>query len=81
VLDAALHGVDPAWMSECPVAEDLAAGRLLTVLDNCAELSPELCPYYPRHRHVAAGLRAFIDVIRECAPTHAGSVPGLKDRL
>jgi DNA-binding transcriptional LysR family regulator len=73
VLDAALHGVGLAWMSEWAVAEDLAAGRLVSVLDDWAELSPGLCLYYPGHRHVPAGLRAFIDVLRECAPSDSAT--------
>lgn len=67
ILDAALHGVGLAWMSEWAVARAVAAGDLVTVLDDWAEEAPGLCLYYPGHRHVPAGLRAFIDVLREKA--------------
>jgi DNA-binding transcriptional LysR family regulator len=67
ILDAVFHGVGLAWMSEWAVAEHVAAGRLVSVLDDWSERAPGLCLYYPGHRHVPAGLRAFIDVIRECA--------------
>jgi DNA-binding transcriptional LysR family regulator len=67
ILDAVFHGVGLAWMSEWAVAEHVAAGRLVSVLDDWSERAPGLCLYYPGHRHVPAGLRAFINVIRECA--------------
>ena len=63
--DAALRGVGLVWMNEWSVAADLAAGRLTPVLENWSPRLPELCLYYPGHRHVPAGLRAFIEVIRE----------------
>jgi DNA-binding transcriptional LysR family regulator len=67
LLDAALHGVGLAWMSEWAVAADVAADRLIRVLDDWSPLSPGLCLYYPGHRHVPGGLQAFIEVIRETA--------------
>ncbi|WP_213768104.1 LysR family transcriptional regulator [Caballeronia sp. dw_19] len=66
MLDAAFHGVGLAWMSQWAVADHIAAGRLVSVLDDWSERAPGLCLYYPGHRHVPAGLRAFIDLIREC---------------
>jgi DNA-binding transcriptional LysR family regulator len=67
MVDAALHGVGLVWTSEWYVATHIAAGRLATVLDDWSPPYPGLCLYYPGHRHVPAGLRAFIDVVRDIA--------------
>lgn len=66
IRDAALHGIGLAWVSEWAVEDDIAAGRLLSVLDDWAERTSGLCLYYSSHRHVPAGLRAFIDMLRNC---------------
>jgi DNA-binding transcriptional LysR family regulator len=65
IIEAALQGVGLAWTSEFAVAADIAAGRLIRVLEDWTPPYPGLCLYYPGHRHVPAGLRAFIEVIRE----------------
>jgi DNA-binding transcriptional LysR family regulator len=68
MLDAALEGMGLIWTSEWAMAGYLADGRLIPVLDDWAESIPGLCLYYPGHRHVPAGLRALIEVIRERVP-------------
>ncbi|MDB5827420.1 MAG: LysR family transcriptional regulator, partial [Variovorax sp.] len=65
MLDAALDGAGLAWLSEWPVKPHLASGRLLRVLEDWTPAYPGLRLYYPGHRHVPAGLRAFIEVVRE----------------
>jgi len=65
IAQAARAGMGLAFMSEWYVAEDLAAGRLLQVLDDWTPPFPGMRLYYPGHRHVPAALRAFIELIRE----------------
>ena len=67
-IDASLRGVGLAFVAEWLVADHVAAGRLERVLIDWTPPFPGLCLYYPGHRHVPAGLRAFIDVMREMAP-------------
>jgi DNA-binding transcriptional LysR family regulator len=68
--EAALQGVGLAYVSEWSVAEHITAGRLIRVLDDWTPPYPGLAVYYPGHRHVPAGLRAFIDVVREVMASH-----------
>jgi DNA-binding transcriptional LysR family regulator len=63
--EAALAGAGLAYMRKAWIADDVAAGRLMSVLDEWMPSSAGLCLYYPGRRNVPAGLRAFIDVIRE----------------
>jgi len=64
---AARAGLGLAYLSEWNVAIDLQAGMLVRVLDEWMPPLDGLCLYYPGRRHVPAGLRALIDMIREHA--------------
>jgi DNA-binding transcriptional LysR family regulator len=65
VLRAALEGAGLAYVSEWSARKALAEGRLIQVLSDWTPPYPGLCLYYPSHRHLAAAMRAFTDVIRE----------------
>jgi DNA-binding transcriptional LysR family regulator len=65
MVEAALEGLGLAFVSDFWVAEHLAAGSLVAVLEDWTPPFPGLCLYYPRHRHMTAGLRAFVDLLRE----------------
>jgi DNA-binding transcriptional LysR family regulator len=68
--DAAVRGLGPAYMTEWLVQEDIAQARLIRVLSDWTPSLPGLRVYYPDHRHVPAGLRAFIGIVRKAiAPT------------
>jgi DNA-binding transcriptional LysR family regulator len=65
MIEAALEGLGLAFVSDWWVSDHLADGSLRAVLEDWTPPFPGLCLYYPRHRHMTAGLRAFIDLIRE----------------
>ena len=65
--EAVLAGVGLLLIAEQTVADDLAAGRLIQVLDDWTPAYPGLSLYYPGRRHAPAKLRAFIDLVRERA--------------
>jgi len=67
MLQAAREGLGLAYMSEWNVAADLQDGTLIRVLDAWTPPLDGLCLYYPGRRHMPAGLRALIDLIREHA--------------
>jgi DNA-binding transcriptional LysR family regulator len=65
MLDAARAGVGIAYLSEWNVAADLAAGSLVRVMEDWTPPFPGLCLYYPGRRHLPAGFRALVELIRE----------------
>jgi len=67
VLCAALEGAGLAYVNEWNARKALAEGRLVQVLSDWTPPYPGLCLYYPSHRHLAAAMRAFTDVVREFA--------------
>ncbi len=44
--------------------ESLRDGSLRQVLADWTPPYPGLCLYYPRHRHIGAGMRAFLAYLR-----------------
>ncbi len=65
LLRAALNGVGLAYLNEWQVADAVAAGRLMHVLQDWTPPYPGLCLYYPGRRHLPAKMRAFIELIRD----------------
>ncbi|WP_144152170.1 LysR family transcriptional regulator [Paraburkholderia sp. BCC1885] len=67
MLQAVRAGLGVAYLTEWNVAADLQAGTLVRVLEDWTPPLDGLCLYYPGRRHVPAGLRALIEMIREYA--------------
>lgn len=65
MLEATLAGAGLAYLNEWAVRDHIAEGRLVPVLEEWSPPYPALCLYYPGRRHVPAGLRALIELIRE----------------
>lgn len=73
MIDAALAGAGLAYVSEWEVEAHLAAGRLVRVLEDWTPRYPGFCLYYPGHRLVPAGLRAFVQLLQEKPSAKRGS--------
>jgi DNA-binding transcriptional LysR family regulator len=65
MVEAVLEGLGLAFVSDFWVAGHLGEGTLQDVLEDWTPPFPGLRLYYPRHRHMTAGLRAFVDMLRE----------------
>jgi DNA-binding transcriptional LysR family regulator len=65
MVQAAAAGLGIAYVPEHAFAGHLERGELVVVLAEWCPPIDGLCLYYPGHRHVPAGLRAFIDLLKE----------------
>ena len=74
MAQAALQGAGLAYIGEATVAEDIADGRLIQVLDDWTPPYPGLSLYYPGRRHAPAKLTAFIELVREQARRDSAAV-------
>ncbi|WP_310300961.1 LysR family transcriptional regulator [Rhizobium sp. BE258] len=72
LLAAALDGCGLAYVTRWMAADALADGRLRQVLSEWTPPYPGLCLYYPRHRHLGTGVRAFLDFLRS-QPSNSNS--------
>ncbi|HEX7853772.1 MAG TPA: LysR family transcriptional regulator [Sphingobium sp.] len=64
ILEAALDGAGLAYLERHAVAEPVAAGRLVSVLEDWTPSYGGLCLYFAGRRHLPAKLRALVDLIR-----------------
>jgi DNA-binding transcriptional LysR family regulator len=65
MIEAAAGGLGIAYAPNRSAQAYLDRGELVSVLDDWCPDIPGLFLYYPGHRHVPPGLRAFIDVLKE----------------
>ena len=72
---AALAGHGIAVLPSFLCAGDLAAGRLVDVLDGWSPTEVVVHLVYPSHRHLSARVRAFVDLVVERSPTFPSSLP------
>jgi DNA-binding transcriptional LysR family regulator len=75
MVEAALDGLGIAYVPEPYARDALARKRLVAVLSDWCPTIPGLFLYFPGNRHIPAGLRAFIDVLR-AAQDGGGDVAG-----
>lgn len=64
IVDAALAGVGIAYCLEDQVVGEIAAGRLVRVLEDWCPSYGGFYLYYPSRRQLPAPLRAFVDFIK-----------------
>lgn len=64
MIRAAIDGMGIAFTTESEIARHVAEGRLVPLLKDWTEPFPGYFLCYPRQRHMAPALRAFIDVLR-----------------
>lgn len=65
MIEAALAGHGLAYVIDHSVAEAIDDGRLIRVLSDFTPAYPGLRLYYPPHRQMRAGLRTFIDFVKQ----------------
>mgnify|MGYP001028956581 FL=1 len=71
MVRAAEEGLGLAFVYRQYAQDALAAGRLVSVLDDWRPPETGFFLYYPSHRLVPSGLRAFIDLVREVHPSNS----------
>ncbi|KZY47785.1 LysR family transcriptional regulator, partial [Roseovarius sp. HI0049] len=64
---AVLEAVGIGYFMESNVREDIAAGRLVRILDDWTPPVAPLCLYYPSRRNPPAAFKVFVDLARELA--------------
>ncbi|KRS10710.1 LysR family transcriptional regulator [Roseovarius atlanticus] len=64
---AVLNGVGIGYFMESNVRADIAAGRLVRILDDWTPPVAPLCLYYPSRRNPPAAFKVFVDLARELA--------------
>ena len=81
---AAVDGLGIAYTPEALAEPFLRSGQLVRVLEDWSPSFEGLFVYYPGHRQVPAGLRAFIDMIRaargSASPRRSRKNPFARDR-
>ncbi|TFW13648.1 LysR family transcriptional regulator [Duganella callida] len=69
MLEAALAGAGLIWTNEQGLLPHLARGTLQAALTEWSPAEPALHLYYSSRRHLSAGMRALLALVRELYPT------------
>lgn len=69
---AVMNGVGFGYFMEADVREDIAAGRLVRILDDWTPPLVPLCLYYSNRRNPSAAFQAFIALARDFATGRLG---------
>jgi DNA-binding transcriptional LysR family regulator len=72
MVAAATDGLGIAFVTVDAASDALLRGDVSILLEDWAPTFPGYCLYYPGHRLLPAGLRAFIDVLKEWDVGHTG---------
>lgn len=64
---AAMNGLGIGYFMEADVREDIAAGRLIRILDDWTPPLAPLCLYYSNRRNSSAAFQAFVTLARDFA--------------
>lgn len=68
IVRAARAGLGFGYVVKWVAEGDLVTGTLIQVLSDWTPPYPGLCLYYPRHRNLSAGMRAFVEYTRRKMP-------------
>jgi len=68
---AAVHGMGVAWMPDFYIRDDIAAGRLVTLLDEFAAEPLGIWLVYPHRRHLSLKVRLAVDHLAESLKSYA----------
>ena len=67
---AVTNGIGIGYFMEADVRDDIAAGRLVRILEDWTPPLVPLCLYYPSRRNSSAAFQAFIALARDFAAGH-----------
>lgn len=73
---AVLDGFGIGYFMEADVREDIAAGRLVRILDDWTPPLAPLCLYYPNRRNPSAAFQAFLAAARDFAAARSNERTG-----
>lgn len=68
---AVLNGAGIGFFIDQDVADDIAADRMVRLLEEWTPPRPGFSLYYPSRRNPSAGFTAFLSMVREAAARHA----------